>query len=358
MKKLLLAGSLGLVISFMVLYPRWMLSPGDLVKGHQDLNDKCLKCHQPFRGINNDKCILCHKLSEIGKDTTGDLLKKEGQKRKILFHQGLSDQSCSSCHTDHKGALPQGSQARFDHTFLSGEVINTCSTCHQKPGDKIHAQISSTCKGCHNTEGWKNAVKFDHAQLEGVDRNNCTSCHLQPKDKMHQQFSPICSSCHSVQSWKSTGTFNHDMITGADKTNCSGCHQKPNDSFHGAMLENCDKCHTISKWKPATFEHSSFFVLDGNHNTTCGTCHTNTRDYKMYSCYGCHEHSESKIRSEHNEEGISNFSNCISCHRSGNEHDMRGGSREGKELDQKEVNSVKTYMKSIKKHDEKEGDDD
>lgn len=147
------------------------------------------------------------------------------------------------------------------------------------------------------------------------------------------------------------------MIVGTDKNNCTGCHQKPNDKFHGSVQGNCDKCHSLSKWKPATFEHATFFILDRNHNAPCNTCHTNSSDYKMYTCYGCHEHSESKIRSEHNEEGISNFSNCISCHRSGNEHDIRGSARSGSELDQKEVEGVKNYMKKIEKKNGKEEED-
>jgi hypothetical protein len=42
-------------------------------------------------------------------------------------------------------------------------------------------------------------------------------------------------------------------------------------------------------------------------------------DYASYTCYGCHEHSRSKIRAEHIEEGIRNYENCVECHRSGDE---------------------------------------
>jgi hypothetical protein len=34
----------------------------------------------------------------------------------------------------------------------------------------------------------------------------------------------------------------------------------------------------------------------------------------------CHEHSPSRIASEHLEEGIRNYNNCIKCHRSASEH--------------------------------------
>jgi cytochrome c2 len=39
-----------------------------------------------------------------------------------------------------------------------------------------------------------------------------------------------------------------------------------------------------------------------------------------------------KIRREHIEEGIRDFDNCVECHRSADEHDIRGrgGERDGK----------------------------
>jgi hypothetical protein len=46
-------------------------------------------------------------------------------------------------------------------------------------------------------------------------------------------------------------------------------------------------------------------------------------DYSRYTCYGCHEHSPEKIRREHIEEGIRDFKNCVECHRSADEHDIR-----------------------------------
>jgi hypothetical protein len=46
-------------------------------------------------------------------------------------------------------------------------------------------------------------------------------------------------------------------------------------------------------------------------------------DYSNYTCYGCHEHSRSKIREEHVEEGIYDYENCEECHRSGDEDEAK-----------------------------------
>ncbi len=59
---------------------------------------------------------------------------------------------------------------------------------------------------------------------------------------------------------------------------------------------------------------------------------------------------------EHNEHGIYNFTNCASCHRSGNEHDIRMNGNSNQELNQNELNNVKEYIKSQEKDSKKEHD--
>ncbi|WP_242518454.1 MULTISPECIES: hypothetical protein [Thiorhodovibrio] len=99
---------------------------------------------------------------------------------------------------------------------------------------------------------------------------------------------------------------------------CSGCHNKPGDSLHRGIVYNCGQCHSQQAWTPATIDHDRFFLRDGDHQAACETCHINN-DVRRYTCYGCHEHSRSKIRGEHVEEGIDEYENCVECHRSGEE---------------------------------------
>ena len=125
------------------------------------------------------------------------------------------------------------------------------------------------------------------------------------------------------------------MIEGAGKNNCNDCHKNPTDAFHADLKDNCSKCHGTDKWVPSTFNHSSYFILDKNHNAKCTVCHT-SNNYKAYTCYGCHEHTQSKIIQEHNEEGISNINNCVSCHKSGNEDDIRMNGERKKKNNERE----------------------
>ncbi len=302
MKKALVSLIIVGFLSLGYLFPHWMFQPGELIQPHQKINTECAACHELFKGIPNSKCITCHAIADIGKDSLG---LDSVQQKKVLFHQQLSDQKCTSCHTDHHGL--QANINRFKHDLLSNSNANNCVTCHSKPMNPLHENISTSCGACHNTDSWKRNVKFNHAMIQGKDAKNCIACH-----------------------------------------------QKPNDGMHQMSNESCTTCHSQDRWKPATFEHSKYFILDGNHTATCNTCHT-TKNFKSYTCYGCHEHSESKILREHQEEGITNFSNCVSCHRSGNEHDIRNGG-EGSNGGTQDINKINKYLKENKK--DKENDDD
>jgi hypothetical protein len=55
--------------------------------------------------------------------------------------------------------------------------------------------------------------------------------------------------------------------------------------------------------------------LDRDQTTDYVTCHVDD-NYGQCTCYGCHEHSRSKIREEHVEEGIVGYEACAEYHRS------------------------------------------
>jgi hypothetical protein len=132
------------------------------------------------------------------------------------------------------------------------------------------------------------------------------------------------------------------------------------DAFHQSINDNCDKCHGTNAWSPSTFDHSSYFVLDKHHDVKCVTCHAGN-DFTAYSCFGCHEHSESKMVREHSEEGIFNITDCASCHRSGDEHDIRMRDPQNRIINSNEKQRVKDYIESGKKKEhekEKDKDDD
>jgi len=208
------------------------------------------------------------------------------------------------------------------------------------PGKLIagHQKINNDCFACHTA-------------LIGVQSEKCVACH-KPADigrlttaglpvvkplattPFHQELaSQDCVACHSdhagVKRYQTQGRFNHDLLKKSTSEKCQACHKAPTDTLHQQITGNCGQCHAQSKWTPATFDHDKFFVLDRDHNTRCVTCHVRN-DYKQYTCYGCHEHTPANVRREHVEEGIRDFNDCVECHRSANEHDIRNrGGRGG-----------------------------
>jgi hypothetical protein len=231
---LVIAANLIGLATLVFAYPQFMVAPGALVSAHSSLAKDCFACHAPFQGAQAGRCVTCHKVADLGLRTTKGVAMEKANKAPS-FHQSLSVQTCTACHTDH------GNPSFTPRTQLA----------------------------------------FAHALLSPPIRDNCVSCHAAPVTVVH---------------------------TGA--------------------TSQCTQCHSQNRWKPATFDHAKFFVLDKDHNADCATCHT-TSDPRQYTCYGCHEHTEANVRTKHLREGIRNFTDCVSCHRSAHGGDREGGRQDG-----------------------------
>ncbi len=305
-----------------VAFPEQLLSPGPLVSGHQKHKNECLSCHNPFKGSTAAQCISCHKLNEIGiKRVDGTLFPKKTEK--LLFHRGVEEGSCIACHSDHKGDRPAQSYKPFVHEQLSASMKRSCITCHRErqPQDALHRSSRENCSACHTTKRWKPAT-FNHESLTGKAANGCIGCHKgdEPQDELHGKSFASCGTCHTTKRWK-PASFNHSKLSLGAAGKCISCHKRdlPGDEIHRLSGSSCGSCHSTKRWEPATFNHNRYFRLDGEHRASCTTCHTEPGNYKKYSCYGCHEHSPSTIAREHSKEGISNYQNCIKCHRNSSE---------------------------------------
>ncbi len=201
------------------------------------------------------------------------------------------------------------------------------------PGKTLdaHAEISTDCFACHTV-------------FIGSPSEKCITCHLVEEIGLkttkglaiakenknvafHQQLiEEDCTSCHSdhngVKAFRPISQFSHELLEPELREQCDSCHQNPDDRLHKKISGNCIQCHSQDNWTPATFDHDEYFRFDHHHDTECETCHMQN-DYSEYTCYGCHEHSRSKIREEHYEEGIRDYENCAECHRSGDEDEAK-----------------------------------
>ena len=195
------------------------------------------------------------------------------------------------------------------HTPFLGSSAGKCIECHTV--DEIGIK---TTRGVSIASEEKN-VAFHRRLLE----TDCVACHSDHRGVM--PYLPI-------------SRFSHQLLEPALRDDCQGCHARPGDALHRQIDANCGECHRPEGWLPATFDHREFFRFDRHHRTECTTCHVDA-DYSRFTCYGCHEHSRSKIREEHLEEGIRDYENCAECHRSGDEEEAeriwKSKRREGKD---------------------------
>lgn len=203
---------------------------------------------------------------------------------------------------------------------------------------KGHTKLATDCFSCH-------------APLRGASSPRCISCHAVAdvglrttggvavvqrgtKTSFHQDLiEQDCVACHSDHqgpklTQRSRKPFSHALLQPAVRSQCSHCHTPPADKLHsGSPSQACAQCHSPERWKPARVEHDKLFVLDRDHNASCVTCHTGS-DFRSYTCYGCHEHEPDKVRAKHLKEGITDFTNCVECHRNASDEPQHKGSRE------------------------------
>jgi hypothetical protein len=188
-----------------------------------------------------------------------------------------------------------------------------------------HQEIATDCFACH-------------APLRGASASRCVACHAVDsiglrtskgvaiakkniKGSFHQELlEQDCMACHSDHagpklSQKARKPFSHALLRTSVRDQCQTCHKAPDNKLHQKLTGSCQQCHSQNAWKPATLDHDKLFVLDGDHNAPCETCHINN-NYSQYTCYGCHEHTVQNVLREHRDENIRNINNCVECHRS------------------------------------------
>jgi hypothetical protein len=332
-----------------------MIIPGDLIKGHADIEPTCKKCHQKFkRAKQNDLCLDCHEHKAIAEDV----------QRKSGFHGRIQDKACSECHTDHKGRkanIVQLNSKTFNHKWtdfpLTGghasskveckdchrkgskhrDAPQNCYSCHRKD-DTHKGSLGKECESCHVADNWKK-VRFDHSKTDfpllGKHRDvkcaschksrdhkqtpkQCYSCHRKDDDrKGHKgKFGQKCETCHTAKSWTAT-IFNHTKETGFplrgkhNRIKCASCHKgvlgkeqlgktcyachKGDDVHKGQEGRKCESCHNESNWTRTLFDHGlTAFPLLGKHvKVKCKNCHKDkTFKDAPIACIACHRRDD------------------------------------------------------------------
>ena len=269
----------------------------------------CASCHKngQYKGTSRD-CVSCHQ--------------PDYQRAANPNHvaAGLPT-ACENCH---RNGGPGWQGANFNHNqyyALNGaHGTAACASCHK------NGQYKGTprdCVGCHLAT--YQATKSPNHQAAGFT-TACESCHRNGGPGWtgasinHAQFYPLlgrhsianCASCHTNNTYKGT------------PRTCVPCHQadyqRPTNPNHvsAGFPTTCEQCHKEGGpgWTPATFNHATYFALQGAHTTlSCASCHKNNI-YRgtARTCVGCHQARYDATRSpNHRAAGFPTA--CETCHR-------------------------------------------
>ncbi len=358
---------LGLVFPAISVYAadvETLFMPGDVIKGHEELEKECKQCHVRLQDTTqNQLCLGCHD----HEDVKADIEDKKG------FH-GIdgkaSTAECKTCHAEHKGrsaSLIRIDKDIFNHRItdfrLRGKHLQTeCKSCHKPEkkyreaplrcinchkDDDIHKnRLGDKCNDCHSEVSWAEE-KFDHEETDFPLRNShkkqaCNSCHVADRFKdtpnkcischaikdVHQnRFGEGCESCHKDSKW-SEASFDHKSDTTFklagkhSSQQCLSCHSKrkpeaikkkkeartcynchkPDDMHQGSNGKKCQQCHNEESWQDSKFDHDkkTEFPLIGAH--------------EKVRCQGCHidDSADKKIDTD-----------CYSCHRNDDVHNKQ-----------------------------------
>lgn len=293
----LAVGSAGAVVATGARAADWqrLVMPGPVIRGHADIERDCGECHQPFRrGTQRDLCLACHE--KVAADVRG----ARG------FHgrsPAVGGNDCRVCHSEHHGR-------DFDPVVLDEQTFDHAATDFALRG----AHRAVACRDCHDAE-------VSHREAP----NDCVGCH-RDDDAHRGKLGDDCDDCHAATHW-TKGEFDHAAtrfpLVGAHArvdcalchpdaryektpTDCVSCH-RITDAHRGRFGGKCDSCHTPRDWKRSIFDHDETdFPLRGRHaQARCAACH----------------------RGVLHEEDLA--TDCVSCHRTDDDHQGRNGERCG-----------------------------
>lgn len=225
--------NLVVLVALAFVYPHLMVSPGPLMKGHEELAGDCFACHAAWRGAASTRCVECHVLADVGLKTTRGV-PIPGRGVKTSFHQSLLEQDCMACHSDHQGpALTRRSRKPFSHALLTTSVREQCATCHAAPKDTMHRGLQTQCSQCHDSQAWRPA-HFDHAKHFVLDRDHKAPCETCHRNRDYNRYT--CYGCHEHTPAKVREEHLEEGIRNFE--NCVECHRDPRvEPQHGDKRE-------------------------------------------------------------------------------------------------------------------------
>ena len=234
-------------------------------------------------------CMGCHDGSNAPGKNTG--------------HVATTD-DCITCHTSTVSWLGAIGAMPANHIPFNPGV--TCTTCHPTPatwitGAALHAQVSPSCKTCHDTSSpayLGNMTRVTLGNHQGsATTQDCTACHTPPnytswttalgaEPANHIPFTAgvPCTTCHLASGTVATGAALHAQVSPLCKT----CHDTSAPAYLGNITrvtlgnhqgstssQDCTACHTppnYTSWTTALGAEPANHI-PFNPGVPCAMCH-------------------------------------------------------------------------------------
>jgi predicted CXXCH cytochrome family protein len=211
-------------------------APLDGFESHAAFGDDCTRCHTYAEGVSDARCLDCHTA----------IVEQEAAEQTL--HAAFQAQSCTACHSEHKGSAHdlaaaavanftvrqhaavytlEGKHAQAPCADCHGDgqyqgLSTACEACHAEPEE--HAGLYGlSCVNCHETAGWENAAMaahafpIDHAIGGEVP---CVACHEQ---ETYTAYS--CTGCHEHAVDTMAAVHTSLVLTSPDLNDCAACHR-------------------------------------------------------------------------------------------------------------------------------------
>lgn len=220
------------------------VSPGQLSAAHTSLENNCVACHTPVKGVEAVSCAACHANNEA-------LL----QRQPTAFHAHI--QSCSQCHLEHEGANRR--PTKMDHLALAQFGLRELNDAADSERRQVRGQLLGWIRQHRVGPGPETGHKNITSEEMILD---CASCHSN-QDKHFKLFGQDCAQCHATAQW-AIAEFQHPSPRSTD---CAQCHQAP-PSHYMMHFEMVDK------------------TVAGKANAPGNPC---CADVQVNQCYRCHQ---------------------------------------------------------------------
>ena len=259
----------------------WRAEPGTRTACRSD----CLACHVPFSGPSANKCLSCHPLHAIG----------------VQIDHGAAAPTAAAAHVRWSIVRWWTRAPRATHATRALAGPGAVPVVQARPLSGCGARQLRRLSRCRSARQCPASAGRDDMRV--VSRDDWAGSRRASRTTASRPTSgPTVRACHASK--------------------------RPDDTLHASAGLACASCHGTQGWKPATFDHQRYFRFDGDHPSTCATCHQVAGDFKSYTCYGCHEHTPAKMQAEHRRQQGQNLDRCARCHRSADEEGAEGGERE------------------------------